>query len=83
MGSQLYVKRSSHATSITNKVSNSSAIRRTPHSSTASESPPRPGISIEMHRRSEELQTRLRTLMKQPNHSRRMSFIEQHPGNGC
>jgi hypothetical protein len=77
MGCQLYVKRNSHAASMTNKVSNSSAIRSTPHSSTASESPPPPGTPIEMHRRSEESQTRRRTLVEQPNHS--MSFIEQHP----
>jgi hypothetical protein len=92
MGCQLYVKKiSHHATkSITNKFSNSSANRRAPHqisppsSSTPFTPPPFPslGISISVERHSEGSQMEeihYRTQMKQPNHSRRMSFIARHP----
>ena len=79
--SQLYVKNNSHASSITNKVTNSSAKRRAPHqtfppySSTTFTSPPFPSeISIQIDHRSEGLlmaKNRRRTRKKRTEQSRR------------
>jgi hypothetical protein len=87
---QLYVKKNSHAASITNKVSvsNISANRRAPlqisppYSSTAFASPSRPWISIPIDRRSEGLlvaENRRQTFRKRTEASRRMSFVARHP----
>ena len=87
--SQLYVKRYSSTASIANKVTSSSAKRHTPHqisspySSTSesfasSSSPSHHWTSIPIDHRSGGLQMTKncrQTQTKQPNHSRRLSFV--------
>jgi hypothetical protein len=86
--SQLYVKKTSHAGSITNKVSNSSAKRRAPHQI----DPPVPPSPLHHFLAPSDIDPdrspfegllmankRRRTRKKRTKQSRRKSFITRHP----